>query len=187
MSEHVSFTSYSMKNDAKAGRTWFDWCVFVDPHSPALPRIKSVEYLLHPTFPDPRRTATDPSDCFALFSAGWGEFQVNIRIEFTDGTVGNQPFCLHLVEGGWPKAKDPEALPNNGEKVVYAALKDSSFRWRKFHTITNKCGLPPKQVKNILDHFHQQNLARKAFFLSVDGQELWGATSVVGLAPCPQP
>lgn len=183
MSKHVSFTSYSMRNETKLGRTWFDWCVFVDPHSPELPKIKSVEYLLHPTFPEPRRTVTDLSDCFALYSSGWGEFKMEIRTEFVNATVGNQSFYLHLTADGWPKAKDPEVLPNRGDSAVYAALKESSFRWRKFDTIANKSGLPSEMVRNILDNFHQQNLARKAFFRSVDGQELWGATAVVGLSP----
>lgn len=69
---------------------WWRWTVFVEGSETALDRIRCVEYRLHPTFPDPVRRVCrrgTGSRAFALSSAGWGTFEVGLRLLLRDGTT----------------------------------------------------------------------------------------------------
>jgi len=60
-----------------------------------------VEYLLHPTFPNPRRVVFDRQSKFALRSSGWGRFNLKVKITFKDGTQEDASYFLDLGKG-WP-------------------------------------------------------------------------------------
>jgi hypothetical protein len=42
-----------------------------------------------------------------------------------------------------------------------------------------------RMAKKILDQLSIQELARKAYFIASDNEEMWGATAIVGLLPKP--
>ncbi|MBK9257152.1 MAG: hypothetical protein IPM42_16875 [Saprospiraceae bacterium] len=60
----------------KGGNSW-DWSVFLDDNgSGDIDKIAFVEYILHPTFPKPRRVKTNREDKFELKTSGWGVFLI---------------------------------------------------------------------------------------------------------------
>jgi hypothetical protein len=71
------------------GSNRWEWTVFIRTDPSTLAKIRCVEYLLHPTFPDRDRTVCDPGDnagqAFPLTATGWGVFDIPITVIFTDG------------------------------------------------------------------------------------------------------
>lgn len=87
----------SSNTSEASGTHNYDWEVHLDAPSPGqLDRIERVEYVLHPTFPDPVRISTDRSSSFSVSSRGWGEFDIGIKIHFKDGTVEKLKHPLKL-------------------------------------------------------------------------------------------
>src|SRR5438270_10001749 len=99
----ISFSSYTMLTERKYDQDWYEWCIFSDDTLEKLKNIESVEYTLHPTFPNPTRVNTNREQRFALFSSGWGGFSIPIRVFFKDGRQESQTYFLNLVDDGWPK------------------------------------------------------------------------------------
>src|SRR5262245_45962676 len=132
MKNSLSFTNYSIFVDKKYGFDWFDWCVFVAGSKEVIKEVREIEYRLHPTFPDPDRVVRDKETRFALFSAGWGGFMLDIEILFESGERAESEYHLRLVKDNWPRPE--QALPSGADddvKRVYSALFDKKFRWRK--------------------------------------------------------
>ena len=71
---------------AGAGR--WDWTIFIDADPDTLRQIQCVEYVLHPTFPNPvRKVCERPNTKFAYSTNGWGTFTVKVNIQYRDGRV----------------------------------------------------------------------------------------------------
>jgi transcription initiation factor IIF auxiliary subunit len=71
------------------GGRW-EWTVYINAPQQVLQDIQSVEYTLHPTFPDPVREVTgigDPRFPFGLTTNGWGTFEIPIQVVMKDGSV----------------------------------------------------------------------------------------------------
>jgi transcription initiation factor IIF auxiliary subunit len=179
----VRFDNYSMLTGEKYGDNFYDWCIFVDEDSTIINSIKSVEYTLHPTFPDPVRVIEDKSSRFALYGAGWGMFVIKIRITYEDGSTSLTSYLLQLKKDNWPKKPAPQDFVDNETKLVYQALFHPKYRWRQVGTVTRQTKFPKDKVLHILDKLQKEDLVRKASWLSIDGKELWAPTAVVGLAP----
>lgn len=64
-------------------------------------KVSSVEYRLHPTFPEPIKTVKNHNSRFALGSAGWGTFTINITVYLKDGTEVNTTYDLDFGKP-WP-------------------------------------------------------------------------------------
>ena len=64
---------------------WWDWAVWLEGAPAVLDRVRSVRYVLHPTFPNPVRTVTDRASKFRLESIGWGEFAIAASVAMEDG------------------------------------------------------------------------------------------------------
>ena len=61
-----------------AGNNWWEWAAFLDDEgSGELSQVDYVEYVLHPSFPNPIRKVTDPQDGFIMKTSGWGVFMLN--------------------------------------------------------------------------------------------------------------
>jgi transcription initiation factor IIF auxiliary subunit len=160
---------------------WFDWCVFASSDEAELRSVSAVEYTLHPSFPDPVRTVSDREHRFAIMSNGWGSFLTNIRVVYADG---HEEFTSHLVrlDSDWPRST-PAEFSNEQDASVYAVLTEGKYRWRSVDAVQKKSGLSAASVMAALDRLEAANLARKSPFRSIDKKELWGATSIVGIAP----
>lgn len=179
----LRFNNYSMLTGEKYGDYYYDWCVFVDEDASVINSIASVEYILHPTFPNPVRVIEDKSSGFALYSAGWGFFEIKIRVIYEDGSTSLTSYQLQLDEDNWPKKPAPQVFDDNETKLVYQALFHPKYRWRGADTVTRKTELPADKVLHILDKLENEDLVRKASWLSIEGKELWAPTAVVGVAP----
>jgi transcription initiation factor IIF auxiliary subunit len=104
----LSFTSSSVnqtlaiaaRNTAKEVRNGqWNWTVYLDAAPAVLEQIRCVQYILHPTFPNPVREICErgnPSQPFALSASGWGEFVMNIRIFLRDGRFQDFQYQLRL-------------------------------------------------------------------------------------------
>ena len=108
MEEEVKFNNYA-KNVGKRGRyDWYKWKVFVDEEDEILDKIDYVEYLLHKTFPNPRRIRKDRKTKFALESEGWGGFYIIITIFLKNGEKKEQRYYLSIdtIDKHWPEDED---------------------------------------------------------------------------------
>jgi len=97
----IRFDNYAKKIGKRGEYDWYEWMVFVDEDEETLNKIDHVEYLLHPTFPKPRRLVFDRNAKFALISNGWGQFNLKMRITFKDGTQRDTSYYLDLHKE-WP-------------------------------------------------------------------------------------
>jgi transcription initiation factor IIF auxiliary subunit len=175
----VSFSNYS----TRLGAQRYNWCVFVNGDKATLDRITKVRYQLHPTFPNPIRVNDDRNHRFALESNGWGEFALWITVTYADGTNENDSYWLKLFDENWPKKQRPSAFSTKEEERVYDVLAEGQHRWRKLNTMKLRTGLKTKQLLAALGRLENANLIRKAPVRSIDQQEMWGTTEIVGVMP----
>ena len=74
----------------------WDWEAFLDDGgSGELRKVQFVDYLLHETFPEPRRRVVDPEGGFRLAAAGFGDFDLKAFVHFEGG--GKQRL-VHTLE-----------------------------------------------------------------------------------------
>ena len=68
------------------GNGRWQWTIFIEARPEVLDKVSCVEYRLHPSFPDPLQQvcAQGSKEAFALNGNGWGEFNVKVRVSFTD-------------------------------------------------------------------------------------------------------
>ncbi len=97
----VRLNNYARYVGKRDGSDWYEWIVFIDEDDATLKRIDHVEYILHPTFPHPRRVESDRKTKFALMSSGWGIFNLNVKIVFKDGTYEDTSYLLNFNKE-WP-------------------------------------------------------------------------------------
>jgi len=73
--------------------------------------IKSVTYILHPTFPNPVRVMTNRAQKFRLDSSGWGEFTIKLQIRRKHGELVRRSHVLRFEsppsESDRPPRKGP--------------------------------------------------------------------------------
>ena len=179
----VNFNNYSRFLRQRNDYSIFGWCVYLDESKQVADRIECIEYILHPSFPNPIRRISDRLTCFSLQSEGWGTFLLNINIIYKDSSEKKTSYSLKLEEDDWPKPPILYDFSDSKMKAVYDVLIDKNYEWRKLSTIVRKTNLSESTVVKILNEFSQKDAVRKAYFLSIDKQEMWGATSVVGLLP----
>lgn len=88
------------------GEDWWRWAVWVEGPDEALDLIDFVEWVLHPTFPNPIRRISDRASKFRLETAGWGVFQICARVQMKDGGQTKVGHCLklHYPDGTQPTA-----------------------------------------------------------------------------------
>ena len=79
------------------GDDLWDWRVFLeDDGTGDLDQVAWVEYLLHPTFPQPRRIRKDRENQFSLTTRGWGVFLIRAFVHTHDGEKVKLEHELHL-------------------------------------------------------------------------------------------
>lgn len=177
----VAFSNYSMHTGQRYEHDWYDWCVFASGDEAELQHVRSVEYTLHPSFPDPVRTMSDRDHRFAVMSNGWGSFRMKIRIIYDDEHEEFTSYWVRL-DADWPRM-GPVDLSDKGEASVCAVLTEGTYRWRTLEAIQKRTSLSVDAIMAALHHLETGNLVRKSPFRSIDKKELWGATSIVGIAP----
>lgn len=177
--------NYSRYIGRKRNYDKYAWCVFVEANRQELSTVESVDYVLHPTFPNPIRRISDREHCFALQSEGWGVFTIQFKIKMTDDKIERAQYKLRLERDEWPKGEKLDEFSDLSTRRIYEELFDERFEWRKLSTLCRKADLSRDDAHQLLLRFEEQRLVRKAYFKSLDNEELWGATNVVGLLPEP--
>jgi hypothetical protein len=84
---------------SQGGDRW-KWSVWIDGDGEQLDQIDRVEYVLHPTFPQPVRTVSDRHTNFRLDSQGWGEFMVHAKAVTKNGETLPLNHWLKLSDEG---------------------------------------------------------------------------------------
>ena len=97
----ITINNYARKVGQRGDYDWYRWKVFVDEGENKLNEIREVEYLLHPTFPNPKRVIKNSESAFALESAGWGSFNMLVTVRYKDGRVEMTRYFLDLNKP-WP-------------------------------------------------------------------------------------
>ena len=76
---------------------WWHWSVFLDDDgSGDLEQVEYVDYVLHPTFPNPRRTIRDPKTRFKLTTSGWGTFSIRAFVHTKSNEIIRREHYLVL-------------------------------------------------------------------------------------------
>ena len=101
----IRFNNFARSVGKRGNYEYYQWRVFVDEPPQVLSQIDEVEYLLHPTFPQPSQVRRNQNDKFALETAGWGEFQLLITIKYKNGREEHEKYQLVLdpQEKQWPE------------------------------------------------------------------------------------
>jgi hypothetical protein len=180
------FVSYSRFIGTKKDHDTYAWCVYLDVDRDKLNDIQEVEYVLHPTFPNPVRVIRSAKHCFALESEGWGGFLLHMRIILNNGDIVRDRYNLNFVKDGWPMGKRLTTFDDESTELVYNTLLREKWDWRKLSTLTRSGNVDPDTAKSILERLENRRAVRKAHFASIDNEELWGATCRIGLLPEPK-
>lgn len=155
----------------------------MDEDAEMLDGVEGVEYVLHPTFPNPVRYISDRETKFALQSEGWGTFVIQIRIFSKDGEEHQARHMLTLNNDDWPISTESPTFDSDDTEILWGELLHSNFNWRKAKTLAKKTHLSVTQVLEVLSGWEKQGLVRKAYFNAIDGLELWGSTAKIGKLP----
>ncbi len=97
----LKFNNYARRIDDRYGRAFYEWRVFVDEPQKVLDTIAQVDYVLHPTFPNPFQSSRDRGRKFELVTTGWGGFNILITVHYVDGREAKATYFLDLNKG-WP-------------------------------------------------------------------------------------
>jgi hypothetical protein len=186
MMKTYRFASYSRYVGKKRNADYYAWCLYLDATLEKLREIRQVEYTLHPTFPDPVRSVSEPEHCFALQSEGWGDFEVYMRVFSVDGDLTRLVYPLELKRDNWPRGTRLTGFDDEATRRVYEGLLEEEWEWRKLSTLARYGDISLGETGAILGRLADKRAVRKAYFLSLEGEELWGATHRVGLLPEPK-
>ena len=105
------------------------WTIFIQAFPQVLDGIRSVEYTLHPTFPNPVRMVNSIGDSrfpFGLTTIGWGTFEISIKVIFENGEVRH---LKHMLTFEAPPVEDP--LPIETRNVAISVGKNR-WKWTVF-------------------------------------------------------
>ena len=98
------------------GGRW-DWTIFVDADRETLQQIDCVEYVLHPSFPEPvQKVCRAAATKFAYSTNGWGVFTVKVNIHYKNGHV--EALEHKLVFGSEPPAGPLAVSVKNRSKQI---------------------------------------------------------------------
>lgn len=180
----------SIRNTSEPlGKGRYHWTVYIDAPDTVMDRIASVEYTLHPTFPDPVVKVTSKENKFALSANGWGEFTIFVKVFFSNGKVGSYQHWLNLkntgskANGGLPPSLNVEAVRLSAANTAASAGK-GRWDWSIFIEATDDVLSQIKYVEYTLHPSFPNPLRRitdrgndsgKGFFLSANG---WGVFEI---------
>jgi hypothetical protein len=81
------------------GKGQYKWTIYLDADQSVLDQIKSVEYLLHPSFDNPDREVTDPRKgprAFSTSGTALRPAKIGIAIHYKNGGVRTFEYTLRL-------------------------------------------------------------------------------------------
>jgi hypothetical protein len=141
----LRFDNYAQQTDALSGRPSYKWRVFLNESPAVLDTIAEVEYVLHPTFPEPIQVRKDPNTKFALEASGWGQFTILITIRYKDGRIQKTSYPLDFSKG-WPReeiVKPSSVTPFAGFTPKVEIEKDEFEVQGSFSLAADSDGIDP--------------------------------------------
>ncbi len=78
----------------KGGREHYNLRIYIDGSERELAKIKKVQYVLHPSFGNPRRMSTDAANGFPIEIWTWGLFDIEVTYDLVGGTTASENFYL---------------------------------------------------------------------------------------------
>jgi TIR domain/YEATS family len=110
------------------GPARWDWAVWIEGPTEKLDEIDHVDYILHPTFPQPIRTVRERSTGFRLDSRGWGEFLIHVEIATKDGQILDLDHWLTFRDTTGTDARSDLDRYSPGELTVFVSYSRADFR-----------------------------------------------------------
>ena len=116
---------------------WWDWAVWLDGSPNELNQVDYVEYVLHPTFPNPVKKVNDRGTNFRLQARGWGEFNIKVRLHLDDDEVIMLEHWLELDEIAPTRGVESYSMRSRYRKMssdhpllfVSSAMADMKFTY----------------------------------------------------------
>jgi hypothetical protein len=113
--------SYRIAQDFEyVGKDYWRWWAWIEADDAELDKVKEVVWLLHPSFKQPRRVATERSDNFRLNTAGWGIFLLRAEVVLANGEKRQLTHNLRL--------EYPEPAPVRRPRKVYLSYSQQDSR-----------------------------------------------------------
>jgi YEATS family len=160
-------------------RDRWKWSVFLMGRDETLRQVQCVEYLLHPTFPDPRRSVCSrgalPGKGFVLNAEGWGTFTIGVKIVYRNGQIQYLRHELRFTAEaeGWQSL--PATPGNLGLKipVTAAVLLNGHFELalRASRSSTGEFTLRYEQIT--VQQYGPRRSARWIFEVFVNDELVW--------------
>ncbi len=124
----------NVTNTAKyVGSGRYLWTVFLQANDNVLDGIVSVEYTLHPSFPNPVQVISERETNFALSSSSSSEFTMYVALLFNDGKKKYIEYRLNFMEGS---DEAHQANPSQEKTTIYIVYTGDNFGCRLLITIT---------------------------------------------------
>jgi TIR domain/YEATS family len=118
--------SLGIRQDATyAGDGFWRWSVWLDGPDAELDGVESVEWVLHPTFPNPLVLVKQRQTRFRLDASGWGAFEINAHVLTRDGRKQHLKHWLRLERPDGAPAGPKAAAPSS--VFVSAGVKDAAW------------------------------------------------------------
>ena len=95
----LKFTNFAKVIGKQHGKTFYSWRVFVDEPDEVLERIDEVQYLLHPTFPDPLQVRTNPRPQVRRRSFRLGAIPDRDHRQVQEPVDGDDELLARLLQG----------------------------------------------------------------------------------------
>jgi transcription initiation factor IIF auxiliary subunit len=84
------------QSEEYVGEKYWKWSVWIEGASGEIETVTSVEWRLHPTFPNPIRRVTDKTTNFRLDTSGWGVFLIHASVYLEGGEIEKLQHYLQL-------------------------------------------------------------------------------------------
>ncbi|KAI9269970.1 yeats family-domain-containing protein [Helicostylum pulchrum] len=126
--------SGAKSNDGHPWRNWKITVVAMDGEKEVKGKLSIILdhicYILHPTFPEPRRDIRE--EPYVLEEKGWGEFDMRIVLYFTDNLTDPRviTFDLNFAQSNYSITHKLE-FPNASPELIRLLAKDPSTNARK--------------------------------------------------------
>lgn len=79
------------------GKEHYNVRIFLYAKPETLTSINKVEYLLHPSFRNQRRVATNRDDYFAIDIWTWGMFDIEVTVHYANGKKRELEHCIKYL------------------------------------------------------------------------------------------
>jgi len=190
-----------LKQDSEyKGKDSWKWSVWVEGDNTELDSVESVEYTLHPTFPNPVQVKNDRASKFKLTTSGWGTFTIYAKIRKNDGDVVdlehqlvlNYPDELEAVLKDGPRrsvssrrgSRSGKVSSRSGasdsliDKRIEESLKHPKYAWRTLGRVAIVAGVSEEEAADKLRANESVRFGRNK-----KGQTIVGLKNRVGDTP----